>query len=187
MPGTRGSSGTPPAEAVGQGHVARRDFDRGWRDTNTSADWDLVRVWTLGQSEFEPTAFEFTGVARAFVTPDAGPGPLVDLLENATSSVDLSLYTLTHDGLGEALARAAERGVRVRILLEGAPVGGLDREEWTIVQRLAPVAEVRFLVDNTTLDVQERSRFAHAKYAVEPESLLDIEGRVVDEEAHLRD
>ena len=156
----------PAAEAVGQGHVARRDFDRGWRDTNTSADWDLVRVWTLGQSEFEPTAFEFTGVARAFATPDAGPGPLVDLLENATSSVDLSLYTLTHDGLGEALARAAERGVRVRILLEGAPVGGLDREEWAIVQRLAPIAEVRFLVDNTTLDVQERYRFAHAKYAV---------------------
>ena len=156
----------PAADAVGQGLVARRDFDGGWRDTNTSADWDLVRVWSLGQSEFEPQAFEFSGVARAFVTPDAGPGPILDLLENATTSVDVSLYTLTHVGLGEALARAADRGVRVRILLEGAPVGGLDREEWAIMERLAPVAELRFLVDNTTLDVQERYRFAHAKYAV---------------------
>ncbi|MEK6851523.1 MAG: phospholipase D-like domain-containing protein [Candidatus Thermoplasmatota archaeon] len=156
----------PAAEAVGLGHVARRDFDGGWRDTNTSADWNLVRVWSLGQSEFSPAAFEFTGVARAFVTPDAGPGPLLDLLGNATTSVDLSLYTLTHDGLGEGLARAAARGVRVRVLLEGAPVGGLDREEWAIAGRLASVAEVRFLVDNTILDVQERYRFAHAKYAV---------------------
>jgi len=156
----------PPAAKVGQGNVARRDFDGGWRDTNGSADWDLVRVWSLGQSEFPPATFDFSGSVRAFVTPDVGPGPLLDLLDNATASVDASLYTLTHDGIADGLARAAGRGVRVRILLEGAPVGGIDREELAIAERLAAVADVRFLVDDTANDVQERYRFAHAKYAI---------------------
>lgn len=163
----------PPAAKVGQGLVARRAFAGAWQDTDTAADWDLVRVWSLGQSEFAPATFAFTGRAFAFVSPDAQAGPLLDLLGNATTSLDLSLYTLTNTALGQAIREAVARGVRVRILLEGAPVGGIDSEQWGIVQRLAPTgAQVHFLVDNTSRDIQERYRFAHAKYAI-------LDGRTV--------
>ena len=155
-----------PAAAVGRGYVARRDFAMHWQDTNGSADWDLVRVRSLGQSEFPPAAFAFSGTATAFATPDDAFDGLYGLLRNATATVDLCLYTF--DGLLESALRfaAGGPGVRVRILLEGAPVGGIDREEWIALQSLGQYAEVHFMVDNTTLDVQERYRFLHAKYAI---------------------
>lgn len=157
----------PVASAVNQGLVARRMFEASWRDTNGSADWDLVRVRSLGQSEFATEAFDFTGTVRAFVTPDAQVYPLLDLLYNATSSIDLSLYTFSNTALLNGLSAAIAKGVRVRILLEGAPVGGITEDEWTLVNLLeATPAEVRFLVDNTTLDIQERYRYGHAKYAI---------------------
>ena len=163
----------PTALPVGQGNVARRDRDGVWRDTNTSVDWDLVRVWSLGQSEFASAEFTFTGTARAFVTPDARVRPLLDLLSGAATSIDLCLYTFTNAALFNPLADAISRGVRVRILLEGAPVGGIDRDEWSLVQLLGgTTAEIHFLVDNTSLDIQERYRFVHAKYAI-------VDGRTV--------
>jgi len=155
-----------PAGKVGSGQVARRAHEGGWRDTNGSEDWDLVRVWSLGQSEFAPASFDFTGTVRAFVSPDAQMTPLIDLIGTATESIDLSLYTLTHAALAGPLAAAASAGVRVRILLEGAPVGGIDEEEWDIVQDLASRAEIHFLTGNATLDVQKRYRFGHAKYGI---------------------
>src|SRR3990172_4168794 len=155
-----------PAVKVGSGQVARRAHEGGWRDTNGSEDWDLVRVWSLGQSEFAPASFDFTGTVRAFVSPDAQMTPLIDLIGTATESIDLSLYTLTHAALAGPLASAASAGVRVRILLEGAPVGGIDEEEWDIVQDLAPRAKIHFLTGNATLDVQKRYRFGHAKYGI---------------------
>lgn len=155
----------PAAKCVGAGFVARRAFTVAWQDTDSALDWDLVRVWSLGQSEFAPDAFDVIGTVRAFVTPDATAAPLIALLANATATVDLSLYTLTSEGLVDALAAAGERGVRVRLLLEGDPVGGIDEEEWALVHRL-PAADVRFLVGNVTADIQERYRYVHAKYAV---------------------
>ncbi len=161
----------PTALPVGQGNVARRDADGGWRDTNTSADWDLVRVWSLGQSEFAPASFTFTGSAIAAVTPDAQTAVLHSLLANAEGSIDLAVYTLSSSPLVDDLVAARARFVQVRILLEGAPVGGIDAEEWGAVQRLAG-AEVHFMMNNTTLDIQERYRYVHAKYAI-------IDGRTV--------
>ncbi len=165
----------PPARTVGTGNVAHRDPDPSRQDTNSSADWDLVRVWSLGQSVFAPASFSFTGRVWGFVTPDAQTYALRELLDSATASIDLSLYTFTNSELGNAIASAVARGVRVRILLEGAPVGGIDRDEWTLVTRLVPAGvAVHFMVDNTTLDIQERYRYLHAKYAVLDGSIVFV-------------
>lgn len=156
-----------PAKAVGAGFLARRASDGGWRDTNTSADWDLVRVWSLGQSDIGPASFAFDGTATAFVSPDGGEAPLDALIANATASIDLEVYTFTSAGLAADLRDALARGVRVRLLLEGGPVGGIDTDEWTIASGLAAEgASVNFMVNNTTRDIQERYRYVHAKYAI---------------------
>ncbi|HYS72303.1 MAG TPA: lamin tail domain-containing protein, partial [Thermoplasmata archaeon] len=117
-----GWTGTPAA-VQDTGYVARRDFVASWRDTDSSTDWDLLRVRSLGQSEFTPAAYDVTGTALAFVTPDAKTWPLRELLANATSSVDLCVYTISNSDLVDGLNEATARGVRVRVLLEGAPVG----------------------------------------------------------------
>ncbi len=157
----------PAAKPVGRGLVARRGFDATWTDTDSAADWDLVRVWSLGQSEVAAASFVFEGSAYAFVSPDRAFEALTGLLDNATASIDASLYTLTNSELAASLRRALARGVQVRLLLEGAPVGGIVQDEWTALHLLPGAgAQIRFLVDNTTLDIQERYRFAHAKYAI---------------------
>ncbi len=156
----------PPAAAVNQGFVARRDRTDGWRDTNGSADWDLVRVWSLGQSEHLSSSFSFKGTVQAFVTPDDGFGPLSQLLAGSTSSIDASLYTFSNPALRNAILEARSRGARVRVLLEGAPVGGIDADERAIIEGSADAIEYRFMVDNSTRDVQERYAFQHAKYAI---------------------
>jgi phosphatidylserine/phosphatidylglycerophosphate/cardiolipin synthase-like enzyme len=163
--GAEGWSG-PAAAALDAGFVARRGFRTVWTDTNGSADWELVRVWSLGQSEHPTDTFDFVGGITVAVTPDEGFGALSNLLGAAEESIDASLYTFSNVELLGAVLAARSRGVRVRILLEGSPVGGITQDEWNVLRNATDAIEFHFLVDNTTLDIQGRYRFQHAKYAV---------------------
>lgn len=156
-----------PARKMKRGEVAiRRTDDRGaFVDRGDATDWDGPRSHRLGQSAFELDASASTGPATAIVSPDHGDGPLLAFLESAIMSIDLGLYTLTSDRIASVLADAASRGVSVRILLEGAPVGGIEREGQRIVGGLlAAGAQVRFLSGGD--DVVKRYRYLHAKYAI---------------------
>ena len=52
-----------------------------------------------------------------FVEPDAGYGPVLDFIGNATSTLDYWIYKLADPTLQAALAAAAARGVKVRVIL----------------------------------------------------------------------
>ena len=52
-----------------------------------------------------------------FVEPDAGYGPVLDFIGNATSTLDYWIYQLADPTLQAALAAAATRGVKVRVIL----------------------------------------------------------------------
>lgn len=157
----------PPAVAVGRGLLSRRAFEGRWLDTDGASDWDLVRVRSPGQSEFAPKTFEFEGRATAFVSPDDSLAPLRELVGNAVASIDASLYTFRSRPLAASILDALARGVAVRILLEGGPVGGMPSDGWDLATSLAGAgADVRLMVDDTERDIQERYRFAHAKYAI---------------------
>jgi cardiolipin synthase A/B len=113
----------------------------------------------------------FTGTANASVTVLVGPeglyGPMLELLHNATTSIDLVIYTFEHPELAQALADAARRGVRVRVLIEGSPAGGIsDLEKWCLAQIHAAGGDVRFLAvrDEAPTGYRPRYRFTHAKY-----------------------
>ena len=85
----------------------------------------------------------------------------------------MAVYTLTSPTLIESLRSAALRGVEVRILLEGGPVGGVDEREWAGLGILtAAGGDVRLLADDPANGTLARYRFLHAKYAV-------VDGRVV--------
>jgi phosphatidylserine/phosphatidylglycerophosphate/cardiolipin synthase-like enzyme len=165
-----------PAEKVGRGKISKRAVVDGvFQDTDTAADWDALRSYGLGQSDFPLRTFDVDGDIVAFLSPQEARAPLLEFLENARESLAVSLYTMTSEPLADALVRAAARGVRVRLLLEGMPVGGLPREEWNLAWRVREAGgEVRFMVSSPDEDVLNRYRFLHAKYGVVDDEIVFV-------------
>src|SRR5680860_996429 len=63
-------------------------------------------------------------VTGVFVEPDDGYDPVVREIDSAACTIDVSVYILSDDFVIDALGYAADRGVRVRIMLEEHPFGG---------------------------------------------------------------
>jgi len=112
---------------------------------------------------FDPRPVRDHGPANAtlFVLPDA-PGPPVETLRGANRRLLVAGYTLSSPRVVDALVAASRRGVTVRVLLEGGPVGGLSRREAAALDRLTRAGVSVRLVDGP------RARFVyhHPKYAV---------------------
>ncbi len=156
-----------PAERMGRGEIAVRTTDPrgGWIDRDAAADWEALRHERLGQSVFDPPEIAVHGPITAVLSPDDGDVPLIRFLSSARSTIDVGVYTLTSERIASVLASAAGRGVRVRVFLDSAPVGGIEPREHRVVGGLlAAGADVRWLAGGP--DVIKRYRYLHAKYAI---------------------
>ena len=124
--------------------------------------------WRAAWGEWRPTGYEPRAPERVagasvtpFVLPDS-PTAAVEPLAGATDRLFVAGYTIESERVADRLVAAANRGVEVRVLVEGAPVGGFPRRGARVADRLvAGGVEVRVL-DGTP----NRFRFHHAKYAV---------------------
>ena len=152
-------------------------------DTDRAADWagDLADL-TWGRQVRWPGwlgwdgadgALPATGEADAHVVAAVGPeglyAPLAQTLGDAKTTIDLSLYTLEHPQLAQLLASAVQRGVRVRILLDGAPPGGItDLQKWCVAQIAAAGGDVRYFAVGADAPngLKRRYRYLHAKYGI---------------------
>jgi cardiolipin synthase len=119
----------------------------------------------LGATDHDPaTAADVR--TRAFVTPDV-PAPLAPI-RDASDVIRLAGYTFASERVANALARAADRGVDVRVLVDDAPVGGVTRRQDRVLDRLATAGvDVRALGG-------ERARYdyQHAKYLVADDTAM---------------
>ena len=167
----------PPAAAPGRGEVAARTASEdGKLDHDAAGDWDGVRAYRLGQSTFDPPPLEIAAVPAVVLSPEDGRGPLLSFLASADRTLEVAVYTLTSEAIDAVLVDRARSGVRVRVLLEGAPVGGIDEDERHVVSDLlAAGAQVRCL--SSVADAVKRYRYLHAKYAI-----VDGEAIVVSSE-----
>src|SRR5437899_6360803 len=155
------------AERMGRGEIAVRapDGNGGWIDRDTADDWEDLRHHRLGQSSFNPRPIELQGATTAVLSPDAGDLPLLRLLGSARATIEVGVYTFQSERIASVLGASSERGVHVRVLLAGAPVGGVDDDEHRVVGGLlAAGVEVRWLAGGP--EVVKRSRYPHAKYAI---------------------
>src|SRR3989454_1467662 len=155
------------AERTGRGEVAVRapDGDGAWIDRDTADDWEGLRHHRLGQSAFDLGPVEPRAATTAVLAPDAGRLPLLRLLGSTRSTIEVGVYTFQSERIASVLGAAAERGVHVRVLLDGSPVGGVDDDERRVVGGLlAAGVEVRWLAGAP--EVVKRYRYLHAKYAV---------------------
>ena len=169
----------------GQILFRRRDEASGMAvtDTDTAADWaqsvgDPISGRKVRYPGWEadrfaaPVVITATAALTVAVAPDNAYDVLVSALDLARSSIHLSSLTLEHVGIGEALARAARRGVAVEVLLEGGPPGGLSDQERYVCGRIeAADGACWFMVSDDGRRVYNRYRYLHAKYVV-------IDGRV---------
>ena len=166
----------PAAPALGRGGVAVRagaDFPA---DHDRAEDWMDSRPHRLGQSDFDAPPVTLDGAVVPIVSPDDGVDRVLAFLAAARTSIHLAVYTLTSEALAATLADRARRGVRVQILLEASPVGGVEDSETRLAAGLVDAgADVRWLSGGA--DVVKRYRYLHAKYAV-----VDGEGILVGSE-----
>lgn len=102
-----------------------------------------------------PSAAVATGV---FVQPDDGREPVLEELTASQCTIDVSVYLLSDEVIVAALGEAADRGVRVRVMLEQHPFGGGGTQDEDAEAIASGGVEVRW--SGSTI------RFSHAKFAV---------------------
>ena len=136
--------------------------------------WD-PRPLMLGQSRFQTGIFRNVTVT-AFVSPDCSNEVFSSTMNHASEKILLNMYEFSSPSMGDLLVTAKNRGVDVRVLIEGGPVGGISNEEksliWNLTRSGIPVVSM-------TLSKTEHPpyRYDHAKYAV-----IDGDGLLITSE-----
>lgn len=181
-PGSAASWRGPPAPAPGQGEVIARARDEDtWnerfageytKDTDMAADWRQgarwldLRIYRPGQTFFPYPTYQAERV-MLYAAPDTAYRVIEGLIDGARTSIDLNVYSFTLVLLAERLAEAARRGVKVRLLMEGVIVGGINDQARYVARMVHDAGgEVRFQLNHKGMGIHGRYVFNHAKYAV---------------------
>ena len=134
-----------------------------YEDAPESQQWRADRKPRWQPAGFEPRSPTTVTDAsvEAFVLPDNPVAP-IDAIDDADDRLYLAAYTLTDDRVIDELTAAHDRGVDVRVLVEGGPVGGMTERQATALDDLtAAGVDVRVMTGDAA-----RFRYHHAKYAV---------------------
>ena len=172
------------SSAYGWTHqILARDRDESGHllpDTNRAADWDsgnsakqlgmepVHRVELPGQTYFRTQRLrDVKGKVWATSAPDNNYQVFVDALRSANREIRISVYQLTNPKIAEVLLEKLRAGIKVKLWLEGAPVGGIPDQERYILDQLANAgAEVHFLISDAKQRIRARYRFDHSKYTI---------------------
>ncbi len=125
--------------------------------------WD-VRPRMIGQSRFSPVVFRNVSLTT-FVSPDCSDDMISFAINQASDELLLNVYELSSPAIGELLAEAQARGVDIKILVEGGPVGGISQEENEVIRNLSKNGvPVNVMMSSDTAPAPYR--YDHAKYMV---------------------
>jgi phosphatidylserine/phosphatidylglycerophosphate/cardiolipin synthase-like enzyme len=128
-------------------------------DSNTSKDW---MDWVPGRSSLDQ--LETTGRVEPILSPDDMREMVWREIHFATRSIHISVYQMDDPIVVAEICRKASSGVDVIVLLEGQPVGGLDREgKESIGMMLENGADVRLMKSD---DGYKRYRYLHCKMGI---------------------
>jgi phosphatidylserine/phosphatidylglycerophosphate/cardiolipin synthase-like enzyme len=159
-----------PVGDLGWGHVlyrVERTGEGNTKDTNRACDWTSVRPRYPGQSRFDPFPFREIGETEFGICPFSGSEVLNRAISEASEVILVNVYEFTSDWIVSGLIGARSRGIRVKVLLEGNPVGGISlMEDIAISRMLSAGIEVRMMITDTSSGIRDRYRYDHAKYMV---------------------
>ena len=132
---------------------------------------------------FPASTFSGEMKVTCIVSPDNCFDVVRDLLENAQTSIDVSVYTLSHPFLMQTLIDRMEAGVQVRLLLDSNTVSGWERNynRWTMANLTAsdlhdnPAAGNWANTANSAFEGADPAfRFQHSKYCIIDDATLII-------------
>lgn len=153
-------------------------------DTDAAEDWQPFREFRYGYTEYAPRAFDVApGHLCAFLSPDCSLDVVLDKVSTAGREIMLCSYEMQSTELCSELANAIERGVEVRVLVDGSPIGGMSSAEVAVLSCLASTgADVRIVTGSLREGVVRHFSALHAKYMV-----IDSEEAVILSENFVKD
>jgi phosphatidylserine/phosphatidylglycerophosphate/cardiolipin synthase-like enzyme len=155
--------------ALKKGEVAKRISSSGsFIDTDSMKDWMPFREYRYGYTDLGGEGVEVaSGNITAFASPDNSQDVVLSSIGQASKSICACAYELSSVPFTDALIEAKHRGTDVRILVDGAPSGGMSREEIACLSVLALAGiDVRAIKGNTSAGVIQHVGAVHAKYLV---------------------
>ncbi len=129
------------------------------------AGCDLTSFPPAPRAPTAPTQAPGSPVAL-FVEPEAGPQAVLDLIASARTSLWMEMYLLTDGDAIAALARRAEAGCNVRVILEPAPYQQEGANQRAYDQLLAAGADVRWSLPRFTYTHAKAFTVDHGRLAV---------------------
>ena len=99
-----------------------------------------------------------------FSFPESDGGEIISVIQDADNTVDISIYTISHPSVFSVLAHVISKGVRVRILVEGSPAGGMPSEEISMLTALYRMGADVHVIKSS--DSYKRYPYVHSKYAI---------------------
>ncbi len=159
----------PPVPSIRQGEVARRSIVDGLPlDTDSANDWTGFREYRYGYTVFGGVGARVEGGAvTVFCNPDNSLSTILSVLDGAAESVRVCSYELSSVPLVRSLCEASLRGVQVRVLVDGSPVGGMEAVQSTCLSVLSLAgAEVSCIQGTLSEGIVRHFGAMHAKYIV---------------------
>lgn len=159
----------PPMPSLRKGEVAKRlKVNGGPVDTDTAADWLPFREFRYGFTEFGSRSFDVApGAVTAFTSPDCSLQVITGAIRDSRRMICICTYEFSSVPICLELLEAVGRGVRVRVLVDGAPAGDMDEEAVACLSAIrASGAEVLTLNGNLTKGIVQHVGALHAKYIV---------------------
>lgn len=99
-------------------------------------------------------------------SPDNSFKLIKKFFESAKKSIHISVYQMENDYIADVLEEALDRGVTVRILFEGAPVGAFPQAELYIAKRLIKKGAKILFYHDPQGRLDRTFKFFHAKYSI---------------------
>ncbi len=139
-----------------------------------TGSWNIQRI---GRSSFPLFNLSYKGNITVFSSPNSSLKSVIREIDAARNEIVINTYEFSSQEVAQALLRAMARGVKVRVLVEGGPVGGIPDMEISVLSALSSAgADVRFMENNN------RYSFDHAKYMI-----IDNQSLLIESENFNRD
>lgn len=179
---------TPSTSFAREGQILYRKRDQATRlpvtETDTAADWAqdpgdqvdgrkvLYPGWDLDPFFFTRQVTQ-TATLTVTVAPDNLFATLASLLAGAQKSIEIEGYSFRSRELAGVLLDRLKDGVRVTLLLEGAPAfeGVTNQEKWIVRKLYDGGARILFMINDDERAVHDRYRNQHAKLMIVDEDI----------------
>lgn len=159
-----GSAYTDGWDGDGLDRIPKRAFASRNHAYGEPGETEVWRTYIPGMTLYHFTRTYEDCVVTPFSFPESDGGEIIHAIQDAEETVDISIYTISHPGIASVLAHLLDKEVRVRILIEGSPAGGIPAEEIRMLTSLwKKGADIHIIKSN---DSYKRYAYVHSKYAV---------------------